>query len=66
MYLVDARSSQIQRLADLLKKFDLIDLVQNFRQCRRFQDLNTSTKVRQGTFLRSGCNYILGTDRSHF
>ena len=55
-----------QCVADLLTEFGIIDLVRNFRQRRRFQDLNTWTQVRQGAVLRSSCNYILGTDQCRF
>ena len=45
----EARSLRSQRVLDLLAKYGLIDLVQYFRQRRRFQDLNTWSQVRQVT-----------------
>ena len=46
--------------------YGLIELVRYFRQRCRFRDLKTWTQVRQGTFLRLRCNYILRTDRRRF
>ena len=65
-YLDDARSSQIQSVADLLIEYGLIEMVCNFRQRLRFRDLNTWTQVRQDTFLHLRCNYILGTNLRRF
>ena len=43
----------IQRVADLLTEYGLIDLVPNFRQQRRFLKLKTWYQLRQGTVLQS-------------
>ena len=42
----DARSSQSQRMTDLLTECGIIDLVRHFRQRRELRDLNTWTQVR--------------------
>ena len=62
----EARIPWIQRVADLLTEYGLIDLVPNFRQQRRFLKLKTWYQVRQGTVLQSRCDYILRTDRRIF
>ena len=61
-----SQSLRSQRMVDLLIELFLIDMVRNFQQHRRFWDLSTWTQVRQGAFLRSRCDYILGMDRRHF
>ena len=47
-------------------EYGLIDLVRHFHQLRRFRNLKIWYQVRQGTVLRSICDYILGTDRRRF
>ena len=41
MDLDNARSLQVQRVADLLTEYVLIDLIRHFVQRRQFQDLDT-------------------------
>ena len=53
-------------MGDLLREYAIIDLVCHFRQHRRFRNLKTWYQVRQGTVLRSRCNYIPKTDRRRF
>ena len=50
------RISWNQRISDLLTEYGLIDLVQHFRQRRRFRDLMTWSQVRQGTVLQLRCD----------
>ena len=57
---------RIQRVADLLAEYRLIDLVPLFHQRHRFRNLKTWSQVWQETVLRSRCNYIIKTDRHLF
>ena len=61
-----ARSPRIQRVADLLTEYSIINLVRHFPQHHRFQNLKIWLQVRQGTVLWPRCDYILGTDRRRF
>ena len=61
MDLDEARRSRIQRVSDFLVEYSIIDLVQHFRQRCRFRDLKSWSQVRQGTVIRSRCDYILRT-----
>ena len=60
------RSMQSQQMSDLLAEYGIIDLVRHFWQRRRFWDLKTWSQVKQGTFLWSRCDYIIGTDQHRF
>ena len=60
MELKEARRPRSHRVADIIVKYGLIDLVCHFRQRSRFQNLKTWSQVRQGTALWSICDYILG------
>ena len=51
MDLVKVRSLQIQRVAELLTEYGLIDLVRHFRRRRRFRNLKNWYQVQQGTVL---------------
>ena len=62
----EARIPRIQRVVDLLAEYGFIDLVRHFRQRRRFCNLKTWSQFRQGTILRSRCDYILRTDWRRF
>ena len=46
VYLENARSPQIQQVADLLTDYGLIDLVRLFRQQCRLRNLNTCSQVQ--------------------
>ena len=62
----EARSLQIQKMADLLAGYSLIDLFRHFRQFRRFWNLKNWSQVQQVIVLRLIRIYILGPDRRHF
>ena len=55
-----------QQVAYLLVSFGLVDLLGHFMQLLRFQHMQMWFQVRQGNFLRSRFNYILGLDRRLF
>ena len=62
----DAWSSRVQRVADLLMEYCLIDRVRCSRQRCWFLDLKTWTQFRQSTVLCLRCYCILGMDRRRF
>ena len=66
MDLNESRSLRSQRLADLLIEYGLIYLVHHFHQSRRCRNLKNCSQVRQGTVLRSRCEFILITDQRRF
>ena len=66
MDLDKARILWSQQMADLLSEYSLTDLVHHFRQCCMLRNLNTWSRVWQGTVLRSRCDYIICIDQCLF
>ena len=55
------RIPHIQRVADLITDYSLVDLVRHFFQRRRFRHLKTLSQVQQETVIQSRCEYNLRT-----
>ena len=55
-----------QAVAASFAAHGLFDLLAHYRQRKRHRHLQTWYQVREGTLLRSRCDYILGTDRRLF
>ena len=66
MDLDKARILWSQQMADLLSEYSLTDLVHHSRQCCMLRNLNTWSRVWQGTVLRSRCDYIICIDQCLF
>ena len=62
----DLANLRNQTIANCFSNYGLLDLLAHFKQRYRYRDHSTWFQVREGTLVKSRCDYILGTDRRLF
>ena len=61
-----AQNPRSHQVDDLLMEFGLVDILHHFRKRCRFLHMKTWLQVQRGRFMRTRCDYILGTDWRQF
>jgi hypothetical protein len=64
--LLNLRPHRNQQVAEVITTYGLDDMLNHFQQQKAFTHRQTWWQFRDGTLIRSRCDYILGTDRRLF